>query len=465
MVNAVITRETTQRFDALIRANPVNQISEDVSTLFRSAAGSVDLDVIENWGSFTVPGSYGSVSLKGSSSGQNEADGDLPIKGSVTWNSFTYDVNKGKNIPYGTYQLLGEIKLRANLDTLSASINVTMSGYRFTGDDGSKWSAKTNTKARAEFDFEQGSSEISADMTYTEFSYTAANGDNLVFKGKFSFDESINDFTGWVSSISAKINGVVYKSPKVKFSASDIGSYSTDDIYGYITSGNDVLTLAEGAIFVLEGYAGDDRLNGNELDNKIYGGNRWEKDNSGQDVINGGAGNDFIDGGDGADRLSGGIGNDEIDGGVGSDIINGGDGNDTIYGGAGKDTINGGNGDDLIYGGFQADRLTGGDGVDTFVFNVGSFATRLADQLLDFKSGEDKLLIEDDDGNKISVSEANLIIGNGLTSAQNQGQLFIFDTASRKLFYDADENGINKGILICTLVGQSSKLINDQDFI
>lgn len=59
------------------------------------------------------------------------------------------------------------------------------------------------------------------------------------------------------------------------------------------------------------------------------------------DVINGGAGDELIQG------LGG---NDGLDGGAGADVIEGGDGDDLILGGTGADTLDGGDGADYIYG-------------------------------------------------------------------------------------------------------------------
>lgn len=55
----------------------------------------------------------------------------------------------------------------------------------------------------------------------------------------------------------------------------------------------------------------------------------------------------------------------------GNDTINAGAGTDIIYGQEGNDTINGGDGDDLISGGTGGDMMTGGAGADTFVVSTG----------------------------------------------------------------------------------------------
>lgn len=98
-------------------------------------------------------------------------------------------------------------------------------------------------------------------------------------------------------------------------------------------------------------------------------------------VIDGGAGDDYLEGGLGQDAIYGGDGNDviygldgddTIYGGAGDDYIDGGRGNDTLYGGAGNDKVFGGLGKDTIYGGIGDDVIAGGGGKDTIYAGVGA---------------------------------------------------------------------------------------------
>lgn len=102
---------------------------------------------------------------------------------------------------------------------------------------------------------------------------------------------------------------------------------------------DDALASIEGIV----GSSYDDSIVGNSLDNELWGAD-------GADVINAGAGNDFIYGGDGDNTLLGGLGND---------LIYGGEGADTFSGDGGTDVLRGGNGDDA-YGfmtGSQVERV------------------------------------------------------------------------------------------------------------
>lgn len=98
---------------------------------------------------------------------------------------------------------------------------------------------------------------------------------------------------------------------------------------------------------------------GNALDNKI-------SDNSGFNILDGGAGNDTIEATFG-DTLFGGEGDDFLETGFGRGIAFGNAGNDTLFGGTdGDDTLYGGSGNDLLEGGILGnEKLYGGDGNDT----------------------------------------------------------------------------------------------------
>lgn len=114
---------------------------------------------------------------------------------------------------------------------------------------------------------------------------------------------------------------------------------------------------------------------------------------AGNDTINGGADGDNINGGDGDDVLSGGAMGDIIDGGAGNDVINGEDGNDTLMGNIGNDTISGGDEDDSLTGSFGDDVLMGNDGNDTIRGGFGNDNLNGAsgDDLLDGDQDNDTL--------------------------------------------------------------------------
>ncbi len=143
----------------------------------------------------------------------------------------------------------------------------------------------------------------------------------------------------------------------------------------------------------LSGGRGNDQINGGDGDDAIDGGRDDDQINGGDgdDVITAGRGDDDVDGGEGNDFIDGGRGDDNIEGGAGNDVIEGGRGDDNINGGAGDDLVCAGSGDDMINGGTGNDRLEGGSGDDIFVFEMGTGQ----DTVLDFDSGRDELDLTD----------------------------------------------------------------------
>lgn len=146
-------------------------------------------------------------------------------------------------------------------------------------------------------------------------------------------------------------------------SSTDPGTsiYGSDD-----GTGNDVLVGCAGHDYIkagnnktkIYGYGGIDQLIGGSNTPVIYG-------NDGDDNILAGPVDTLISGGEGNDYLRGGIGNDSIDAGNGNNSVYSGDGNDRIMGGSGGDELFGENGDDYIDGGGGSNLIDGGPGQNT----------------------------------------------------------------------------------------------------
>lgn len=112
----------------------------------------------------------------------------------------------------------------------------------------------------------------------------------------------------------------------------------------------------------VNGGSGNDRIEGRDtLNDLILNGD------DGNDSIIGGSGDDVIQGGRGTDTLSGGDGSDELLGGDGADQLRGDRGTDTLQGDAGNDVMRGGADDDLFRSGAGdgLDTVDGGTGFDT----------------------------------------------------------------------------------------------------
>lgn len=160
------------------------------------------------------------------------------------------------------------------------------------------------------------------------------------------------------------------------------------------TDGNDIIeVIVDGpSISYVDGGAGDDLLEGSEDVDVLYGGigddtingnggNDWLHGGQGDDTIDGGAGEDLVVGGQNNDYLIGSGDTDHIYGNEGDDILEGGDGQDFLYGGKGNDILKPGNnfsdyaygeeGDDVLYGGVgNHPNLIGGVGNDTYILGI-----------------------------------------------------------------------------------------------
>ena len=145
--------------------------------------------------------------------------------------------------------------------------------------------------------------------------------------------------------------------------------------------GNDVIDGGADNDF-LYGMGGDDDLSGGEGGDVIFGdfdGRIWTTATVfGNDVIDAGGGNDDVIGGSGQDSLFGGTGDDRLWGddlqdltATGDDVLDGGEGADILSGGRGDDRLVGGEGHDILLGtsdldwnSADHDVLTGGAGDD-----------------------------------------------------------------------------------------------------
>ncbi len=198
-------------------------------------------------------------------------------------------------------------------------------------------------------------------------------------------------------------------------------------------TGNDVLVGA--AVAAATVYSGS--LFGDAGNDLLEGGN-------GQEDLDGGLGNDTVNGGDGDDFMGGSDGRDRMSGGRGNDLVHGGTGNDNLFGDAGSDEIQGATGNDTLTGGAGRDLLIGGTGADRFVFASGSGK----DTVLDLNIVE---------GDRLQISSSLLVVG--VDTAQEivdtygetdiAGFRLVFDSGDTiRLVGIVDPAGLAAGILI-----------------
>lgn len=219
---------------------------------------------------------------------------------------------------------------------------------------------------------------------------------------------------------------------------------------------------------------GNDTLTGSGGDNWLHGG-------AGVDVVNGGAGvdtldfwNDFVTAGVvvNLSRSSGQVRNDgfgnvetirgieNLYGSFQNDNLTGSSGANRLEGDFGSDTLSGGGGRDELVGGDGADRLTGGAGADTFRFNRWDDGTPWGDTITDFVSGTDRLMFDTED---FAGMDDTLRFQNGNSAGTAGESWFYFNSADRRLYWDADGQGGVAAVVVATLTGVTS--LTEADFI
>ena len=207
------------------------------------------------------------------------------------------------------------------------------------------------------------------------------------------------------------------------------------------TIGGDTINALAGNDFV-HGLGGADVISGGDGVDQLHG-------DADDDGVDGGNGDDYVWGGDGNDDLTGGAGLDLMFGEAGDDDLSGGDGDDNLEGNDGNDSLTGGLGQDFLDGGLGTDVLTGGSHSDLFYFRASS---RGADEITDFTSGTDKILVSAGGfgGGLFGGASVSLVSGANPTASGPTGQ-FLYDTDDGSLSWDADGTGSGSAVLVATL--------------
>lgn len=131
-----------------------------------------------------------------------------------------------------------------------------------------------------------------------------------------------------------------------------------------------------------------------------------------------------------------------------------------LYGDAANDTLSGGGGNDTLNGGAGVDTLTGGTGSDVFVFDSWDGSSPFGDRITDFRSGIDSLAFAFED---FAGMDGTVRFRNGTTAGGTGESWFFFNTATDRLFWDADGIGGAAAVLVATLVGVDSLTAADFD--
>ena len=129
----------------------------------------------------------------------------------------------------------------------------------------------------------------------------------------------------------------------------------------------------------------------------------------------------------------------------------------SITGNAGANMLKGTAFNDVLVGGNGNDTLTGGLGADTFVFNTQPHSSINHDTITDFQPGQDVLQFSKGVFTTISSTVGEFLnanefwSGNGVTSAHDSSDRFVYDTATGNLYYDADGIGGGAAVLVALI--------------
>jgi cysteinyl-tRNA synthetase, unknown class len=187
------------------------------------------------------------------------------------------------------------------------------------------------------------------------------------------------------------------------------------------------------------------------------------------DVINGGAGADYLAGNRGNDVIRAGAGNDIVYGEWGRDYIDGGDGNDILWGNDNNDTLLGGAGDDRLVGDRGNDQLTGGAGQDIFVYENFVPRTLGRDEITDFEVGVDRIELHLNIFSRLSPGQTlkpeEFAIVNSRQAAASSSALVVYDATAGNLFYNSNgsDRGFGEGANIANLSNRPN--LTAADFI
>ena len=217
---------------------------------------------------------------------------------------------------------------------------------------------------------------------------------------------------------------------------------------------------------------------GNALANLLIG-------NSAANVLNGGAGADTMRGGGGNDVYivdsagdavfetveSGGVDlvESKVSFALGKHLENlaltgggavSGTGNDlanTMVGNKGANSLSGGGGADRLSGGLGKDILSGGGGKDSFEFESAIDGGTNVDTISDFSVADDTIFLSRSVFTAIGVngglSAGAFVTG---TAAADAGDRIIYDSASGRIFYDADGTGVVAAVLFARVTAGTS---------
>jgi len=211
-------------------------------------------------------------------------------------------------------------------------------------------------------------------------------------------------------------------------------------------AGNDTLDGGLGNDYYVVDSAGDLIRDSGGIDTVYSLASAYTLNGSLEHLVYQGAGNFTGTGNGPANDIIGGSGNDLLSGLGGADFIRSGDGDDTLLGGVGNDILVGDGGNDVLIGGTGRDVMNGGTGADVFRFETLA-DTRTgtnADVIGDFAVGVDRIDVSAIDPNAtLAGDQAYVFIGTAAYSkVAGQAEIRFFQSGGITIVaFDNDGNG------------------------
>ncbi len=145
-------------------------------------------------------------------------------------------------------------------------------------------------------------------------------------------------------------------------------------------------------------------------------------------------------------------------------VIAGNHGANTLRGEGRNDRLSGGGGADDLYGGVGSDRLTGGAGADDFFFDTVLNVRNNVDTISDFNVVDDTIQLDDDIFTAVgAVGTLSAAAFRSGSAAQDADDRIIYDSATGRIYYDADGNGSGAAVLFAQVAAGTA--MTNADFM
>ena len=165
----------------------------------------------------TFSGSYATYTSTGYFSGKFNTYGDV-TSGALDLKNLTATTKPTYEFGNGVITLTGSIKgsVKNNIET--DTYTITKASY--VGNDGS-WSIGGSLKYTYKEDYNSGNITEVASGYFNSISSSDNRGNSILMSGKFTYDASIDSFTGYMTTLKVTVGSTVLNVTKLKITIDD----------------------------------------------------------------------------------------------------------------------------------------------------------------------------------------------------------------------------------------------------